>query len=56
MSKLKQFYQEKKWAFLLAAFVVLCLLPFVVKKALTAFWNRLRAGKTPAGAQKEGVS
>ena len=34
MSKLKQFYQEKKWVFLLAAFVVLCVLPFVVKKAL----------------------
>ena len=34
MSKLKQFYQEKKWIFLLAAFAVLCALPFVIKKAL----------------------
>jgi len=34
MSKLKQFYQARKWVFLLAAFIVLCVLPFVVKKAL----------------------
>ena len=34
MSKLREFYQTKKWVFLLAIFVVLCALPFVVKKAL----------------------
>ncbi len=28
----------------------------VVKKALTSFWNRQRAGKTGGSAQKEGVS
>ena len=34
MSKLKEFYQSKKWVFLLVIFVVLCALPFVIKKAL----------------------
>lgn len=34
MSKLKDFYQSKKWVFLLVVFVVLCALPFVIKKAL----------------------
>ena len=28
----------------------------VVKKALTSFWNRLRSGRAPGSAQKEGVS
>ena len=28
----------------------------VVKKALTSFWSRQRAGKTAGSAQKEGVS
>ena len=28
----------------------------VVKRKLTALWNRLRSGGAPQGAQKEGVS
>ena len=34
MSKLNTVFKEKKWIFLLAAFAVLCALPFVIKKAL----------------------